>query len=181
MSAPPAFRISAATSAISALSMAMTTSAASSPRKFAPGASFPRARLLVEDLRARIAFDLLFVTAISGQYSEWFTRFNNGPLQDALQCRSRGLPVARVAARGFTVRYIMKQVIATFILLALYGAVVYADDAPASAASTSEQAQARQFGIYFGGMASQYDLCVKKGFLVKGNQSAEEAAKSILE
>jgi hypothetical protein len=75
----------------------------------------------------------------------------------------------------------MKQVIATFILLALYGAVVYADDAPASAASTSEQAQARQFGIYFGGMASQYDLCVKKGFLVKGNQSAEEAAKSILE
>jgi hypothetical protein len=30
-------------------------------------------------------------------------------------------------------------------------------------------------------MASQYDVCVKRGFLVKGNQSAEEVAKSILE
>jgi hypothetical protein len=46
-------------------------------------------------------------------------------------------------------------------LVALNGAAVYADDVPASASST-EQAQARQFGIYFGGMASQYDLCVKK-------------------
>ena len=30
-------------------------------------------------------------------------------------------------------------------------------------------------------MASQYDLCVKKGLLAKGDQSAEEAGKSILE
>lgn len=45
----------------------------------------------------------------------------------------------------------------------------------------AEQAQARQLGIFFGGTASQYDLCVKKGFLTKGNQSAEEIAKSILE
>jgi hypothetical protein len=66
-------------------------------------------------------------------------------------------------------------------LVALNGAVAYADDVPASAASSTEQAQARQFGIYFGGMASQYDLCVKKGFLAKGNQSAEDVAKSILE
>jgi hypothetical protein len=53
-------------------------------------------------------------------------------------------------------------------------------DVPASAAARTEQAQARQFGIYFGGMASQYDLCVKRGFLAKGDQSAEAAAKSIL-
>ena len=65
-------------------------------------------------------------------------------------------------------------------LVALNGAVVYADDAPASASST-EQAQARQFGIYFGGMASQYDLCAKKGLLPKGDQSAEQMAKAILE
>jgi hypothetical protein len=65
-------------------------------------------------------------------------------------------------------------------LVALNGAAVYADDVPASASST-EQAQARQFGIYFGGMASQYDLCVKKGFLPKGDQSAEQTAKAILE
>ena len=30
-------------------------------------------------------------------------------------------------------------------------------------------------------MASQYDVCVKKGFIAKGDQSAEEVAKSILE
>jgi hypothetical protein len=65
-------------------------------------------------------------------------------------------------------------------LIALSGAAVYANDAPMSA-SSAEQAQARQFGIYFGGMASQYDLCVKKGFLPKGDQSAEQMAKAILE
>jgi hypothetical protein len=65
-------------------------------------------------------------------------------------------------------------------LVAWNGAAVDADDVPASASST-EQAQARQFGIYFGGMASQYDLCVKKGLLPKGDQSAEQMAKAILE
>src|SRR3981081_4213388 len=64
MSAPPAFRINETTSAISALSMAMTTSAASNPRAVAPGASFPRTRLVVADLRARVAFDLFFAVAI---------------------------------------------------------------------------------------------------------------------
>jgi hypothetical protein len=68
----------------------------------------------------------------------------------------------------------------TSLLVALNGAVTYADDVPASAASSTEQAQARQFGIYSGGMASRYDL-VKKGFLPKGSQSAEDVAKSILE
>src|ERR1700683_539227 len=62
MSAPPAFRINATTSAISALSMAMTTSAASNPRAFAPGASFPRARLVVADWR--VVFDLFFAVAM---------------------------------------------------------------------------------------------------------------------
>jgi hypothetical protein len=75
----------------------------------------------------------------------------------------------------------MKQVMIVLGFMALTSAVAYADDVPASAASTTEQAQARQFGIYFGGMASQYDLCVKNGFLPKGDQSAEATAKSILE
>ena len=65
-------------------------------------------------------------------------------------------------------------------LVALNGAAVDAGDVPASA-SSSEQSQARQFGIYFGGMASQYDLCVKKGLLPKGDQSAEQMAEAILE
>jgi hypothetical protein len=64
MSAPPAVRINATTSAISALSIAMTTSAASNPRALAPGASFPRARFAVADFRVRLAFVLLFAVAI---------------------------------------------------------------------------------------------------------------------
>jgi len=58
---------------------------------------------------------------------------------------------------------------------------VHANDAPEPTTNTPAQAQARQFGIFFGGTASAYDLCVKKGFLPKGNQSAEEIAKSFLE
>jgi hypothetical protein len=56
-----------------------------------------------------------------------------------------------------------------------------AQDPPASGALTNAQAQARQFGIFFGGTASQYDLCVKKGFLAKGDQTAEQIAQSILD
>jgi len=59
--------------------------------------------------------------------------------------------------------------------------LAHANDAPEPTTNTPAQAQARQFGIFFGGTASQYDLCVKKGFLPKGNQSAEEIAKSFLE
>jgi hypothetical protein len=64
--------------------------------------------------------------------------------------------------------------------VALSGAV-HADNVPESAASNIEQAEARQFEVYFGGMASQYDLCVEKGLLPKGKRSAEDVAKSILE
>ena len=55
-----------------------------------------------------------------------------------------------------------------------------ADEDPAAKALAQNQADAREFGIFFGGMATQYDLCVKKGFLPKGKQSAEAIAKSIL-
>jgi hypothetical protein len=75
----------------------------------------------------------------------------------------------------------LTQVTLILGLVALNGAAAYADDVPASAASSTEQAQVRQFGTFFGGMASQYDLCVKKGLLPKGDQSAEQMAKSILE
>jgi hypothetical protein len=67
---------------------------------------------------------------------------------------------------------------------ALAAAIVpsaFADDTQVPATLSNEQAQARQLGIYFGGMASQYDLCVRKGFLAKGDQSAEQIAKSALE
>jgi hypothetical protein len=57
----------------------------------------------------------------------------------------------------------------------------FADEPQAAAALSNEQAQARQLGIYFGGMASQYDLCARKGFLAKGDQSAEQLAKSVLD
>jgi hypothetical protein len=63
----------------------------------------------------------------------------------------------------------------------LIGTASYADEVPATVTLSAEQAQARQFGIFVGGTASQYDLCVKKGYLPKGGQSAEEIAGAIFE
>jgi hypothetical protein len=56
----------------------------------------------------------------------------------------------------------------------------YGDDDPAAKALAQTHADAQEFGVFFGGMATQYDLCVKKGFLAKGTQSAEATAKLIL-
>jgi hypothetical protein len=75
----------------------------------------------------------------------------------------------------------MKKLLAVLALMVPAGGLVHANDAPEPTTNTPAQAQARQFGIFFGGTASQYDLCVKKGFLPKGNQSAEEIAKAFLE
>ena len=74
----------------------------------------------------------------------------------------------------------MKELFAGLALMAVC-VLAYAVDAPEPTTNTPVQARARQFGIFFGGTASQYDLCVRKGFLPKGNQSAEEIAKSFLE
>jgi hypothetical protein len=63
--------------------------------------------------------------------------------------------------------------------LIMWGSAAHAQNAPATA--TQAQGQARQLGILVGGTASQYDLCVKKGFLAKSDQEAQETAKSILE
>ena len=71
--------------------------------------------------------------------------------------------------------------LAVLALMVPAGGLVHANDAPEPTTNTPAQAQARQFGIFFGGTASQYDLCVKKGFLPKGDQSAEEIAKSFIE
>jgi hypothetical protein len=65
--------------------------------------------------------------------------------------------------------------------LIMCGSAASAQNAAAPATSTQEQGQARQFGILVGGTATQYDLCVKKGFLAKSDQSAEGTAKSIFE
>jgi hypothetical protein len=75
----------------------------------------------------------------------------------------------------------MTRPIVVLALAVLCGAVVHADNVPVTATLNAEQAQARQFGIFLGGTASQYDLCAKKGFLAQANQSAEETAKSIIE
>jgi hypothetical protein len=74
-----------------------------------------------------------------------------------------------------------KTLLAAVALMITAGGSVHADDAVGPTTTTQEQAQARQFGIFFGGTASQYDLYVKKGFLPKGDQSAEEIAKSFME
>jgi hypothetical protein len=75
----------------------------------------------------------------------------------------------------------MNKLFVVFALMVPAGGLVHANDAPGPTTNTSEQAQARQFGIFFGGTATQYDLCVKKGFLPKGDHSAEEIAKSFME
>jgi hypothetical protein len=75
----------------------------------------------------------------------------------------------------------MNKLLAVFVLMVPAVGPVHANDAPGPTTNTSEQAQARQFGIFFGGTATQYDLCVRKGFLPKGEQSAEEIAKSFME
>jgi hypothetical protein len=78
------------------------------------------------------------------------------------------------------VEFVRSSILPALGLTGLIGSAAFADDTPASATLSAEQAQAREFGIFFGGTASQYDLCVKKGFLAKSSQSAEETAKSIL-
>jgi hypothetical protein len=75
----------------------------------------------------------------------------------------------------------MKELLAAFTFILPVGGWVFANDAPEPTTDTTAQAQARQFGMFFGGTASQYDLCVKKGFLPKGDQSAEEIAKAFME
>ena len=65
--------------------------------------------------------------------------------------------------------------------LIIWGSAAHAQNPPASATATPVQGQARQFGMLVGGTATQYDLCVKKGFLAKSNPSAEQTAQSIFE
>ena len=47
--------------------------------------------------------------------------------------------------------------------------------------NTSDPAQAREFGIFFGSAASQFDLCVQRGYIASGPRSAENTANSVLE
>jgi hypothetical protein len=75
----------------------------------------------------------------------------------------------------------MKQTMVVIALAALTSAIACAGDAPMSVPLNPQQAQARQFGIYLGGTASTYDLCVRRGFLPKIDPSAEETAKAIIE
>lgn len=65
--------------------------------------------------------------------------------------------------------------------LIMLGGAANAQDAPASSTATQAQGQARQLGMLVGGTATQYDLCVKKGFLAKSGDSAEETAKAIFD
>ena len=75
----------------------------------------------------------------------------------------------------------MNHMLVVLGLCGVFGSAAYADVPAAPQTLSSEQAQARQLGIFVGGTATQYDLCVKKGFLAKGDHSAEESAKVIFE
>jgi len=75
----------------------------------------------------------------------------------------------------------IRVLFAVLLACASFVCAAYGDDASTAQALAQNHADAREFGIFFGGMATQYDLCVKKGFLPKRKQSAEATAKSILE
>ncbi len=94
------------------------------------------------------------------------------------RCR-RGRSASRTEI-GLKSRSKIRQVGCIWGLATVAAGAACADEAPAAAAASTEQAQAMEFGIFFGGMASQYDLCVNKGFLPKGEQSAEAIAASII-
>jgi hypothetical protein len=68
-----------------------------------------------------------------------------------------------------------------WLLLSWLSVAAHSEDAPVATAAATEQAQAIQFGIFFGGMTSQYDLCVKKGYLPKESQSAAVVANGVLD
>ncbi len=73
----------------------------------------------------------------------------------------------------------MKLVTLILGLVGLNGVAVHADDVPAPGAIGTEQAQAREFGIFFGGMASQYDLCVKKACQIACTETYNEGAAKL--
>jgi len=75
----------------------------------------------------------------------------------------------------------MHKVLLNSVLIVAGSAAALADSASPGAALTTEQAQARQLGIFVGGTATEYDLCVRKGFLAKADPGAEDAAKQIFE
>lgn len=72
----------------------------------------------------------------------------------------------------------------TFIGLLLGGSTVGLSSLVATVALADapdlQAAQARQFGILIGGAASQYDLCVRRGFAPRSNPSAEEMLEAFL-
>ena len=64
-----------------------------------------------------------------------------------------------------------------FSAMIMWGSAVNAQNATA----TQAQGQARALGMLVGGTATQYDLCVKKGFIAKSDQNAEAIAKAFFE
>jgi hypothetical protein len=89
----------------------------------------------------------------------------------------RGVDRDSVVGPGSVIRIIGSIVLGALTM----GAAAHADEAALTVPLSPEQAQARQLGIFLGGAATSYDLCVRKGFLPKDTQVAEEVAKSILE
>jgi len=46
--------------------------------------------------------------------------------------------------------------------------------------SETRRAQAMQFGLFFGGIATQYDECTRRGFVPSGDRPAEDKAAAYL-
>jgi hypothetical protein len=81
----------------------------------------------------------------------------------------------RGAVRG------IRAALVVLLAMASSAGLAYGDEDRAAKELAQGHADAQEFGIFFGGMATQYDLCVKKGFLPSKKQSAEATAKLLLE
>ena len=65
----------------------------------------------------------------------------------------------------------MRQVACVLVWMSSLPEGVGAEEPTVAGDVSTERAKAIQFGIFFGGIACQYDLCVRKGFLRKNNPS----------
>ena len=75
----------------------------------------------------------------------------------------------------------IRAALVLLVALASWVHLTRGDEVPVDDKLAQLQRGAQAFGVFFGGMATQFDLCVKKGFLPKPKQSAEATAQSVLE
>lgn len=73
------------------------------------------------------------------------------------------------------------QPITPLLAFLLTATAVWAADFSVAPMPRAHTTRATQYGAYVGGTASEYDLCVAKGHLPRGNTPAERIARMLLD